>query len=521
MAQELVVSEQLFSRLGIGELNPAAALGDGSWRDGRGGFASMTPTLGLPLALVGRASEEDVEAVVQQAWRSFLHWREVPAPRRGLLVRDLALALREKKAALATLLSIEVGKIRTEAEGEIQEMIDIADYAVGLSRQFHGLTLPSERPRHHLLERWHPLGPVAVITAFNFPAAVWAWNAFIAAVCGNTVVWKPSPKAPLTAIAIQKLADEVCRDHGAQGVFSLILSDEVEVGQALAADCRLPLVSFTGSSAVGRQVARAVAGRFGRCLLECSGNNAVIIDASADLDLAIPAVVFGAVGTAGQRCTSTRRLLVHLERWDEVVSRLCEVYGRIAIGDPLAPETLLGPLIDEDARAEFVTAVADAQAAGGTLLHGGRQLEGHGFFVQPTLIQAENAWPVVQRETFAPLLYLIPCKDFDTALKLNNAVPQGLSSSLFTLDLRHAERFLSVAGSDCGIANINVGTSGAEIGAAFGGEKETGGGREAGSDSWKSYMRRQTQTVNYGTQLPLAQGLRFDLPPAPRKASKD
>ncbi len=504
------MSEQLFSRLGLGEFNPAAALGDGSWRDGHGGFASMTPVLGLPLALVGRATEEDREAVVQQACRSFLHWRDVPAPRRGLLVRDLAIALREHKADLATLLAIEVGKIRSEAEGEIQEMVDIADYAVGLSRQYHGLTLPSERPRHHLLERWQPLGPVAVITAFNFPAAVWAWNAFIAAVCGDTVVWKPSPKAPLTAIAIQRIADEVSRDHGAQGVFTLLLSDEAELGQALAADRRLPLVSFTGSSGVGRQLAQSVAARFGRCLLECSGNNAAIIDASADLELAIPAVVFGAVGTAGQRCTSTRRLLVHEARWAEAVERLVQAFGRIVSGDPLAPGVLLGPLIDEDARAEFVGAVAQSLAEGGTVLHGGRPLPGHGFYVEPTLVVAENHWPVVQRETFAPLLYLICCPDFETALKLNNAVPQGLSSSLFTLDLRHAERFLSAAGSDCGIANVNAGTSGAEIGGAFGGEKETGGGREAGSDAWKAYMRRQTQTVNYGCQLPLAQGVHFD-----------
>ncbi|HET7775615.1 MAG TPA: aldehyde dehydrogenase family protein [Azospira sp.] len=504
------MSEQLFSRLGLSELNPAAALGDGSWRDGHGGFASMTPVLGLPLALVGRATEADVEAVLQQACRTFLHWREVPAPRRGLLVRDLATALRERKGELATLLSIEVGKIRSEAEGEIQEMIDIADYAVGLSRQFHGLTLPSERPRHHLLERWQPLGPVAVITAFNFPAAVWAWNAFIAAVCGDTVVWKPSPKAPLTAIAIQRVVDEVCRDHGAQGVFTLLLSDGAALGEALVADPRLPLVSFTGSSRVGRQLAQTVAARFGRCLLECSGNNAVIIDASADLDLAIPAVLFGAVGTAGQRCTSTRRLLVHEARWEEVVSRLLQAYGHIVSGDPLATGVLLGPLIDEDARAEFVAAVVEAQAEGGQLIYGGRPQVGHGFYVEPTLMQAENHWPVVQRETFGPLLYLIPCADFDTALRFNNAVPQGLASALFTLDMRHAERFLSAAGSDCGIANVNVGTSGAEIGGAFGGEKETGGGREAGSDAWKSYMRRQTQTLNYGQQLPLAQGVRFE-----------
>ncbi|HJW03997.1 MAG TPA: aldehyde dehydrogenase family protein [Azospira sp.] len=506
------MSEELFSRLGLSEFNPAAALGDGSWRDGHGGFASMTPALGLPLALVGRATADDIEAVVARSLGKFHSWREVPAPRRGLVVRDIAAILRERKDDLATLLSIEVGKIKAEAEGEIQEMIDIAEYAQGLSRQLYGLTLASERPRHHLLERWQPLGPVAVITAFNFPAAVWAWNAFIAAVCGDTVIWKPSPKAPLTAIAIQRLVEEVCDAHGACSVFTLLLSDLPRVVETLAADRRIPLVSFTGSSAVGRQIARTVAERFGRCLLECSGNNAAIIDASADLDLAIPAVVFGAVGTAGQRCTTTRRLLVHQERWNEVVARLSHAYAQLTLGDPLTPGVLVGPLIDEDAREAFVLAVAEAHAQGGQLLWGGRVRIGHGFFVDPTLITAENHWPVVQRETFAPILYLIPCKDFDTALRYNNEVPQGLSSALFTLDMRHAERFLAVAGSDCGIANINVGTSGAEIGGAFGGEKETGGGREAGSDAWKAYMRRQTQTINYGTQLPLAQGIRFDLP---------
>jgi aldehyde dehydrogenase (NAD+) len=505
-------SEALLERLGILELNPSTALGDGSWREGVGGFASIDPAVGEPLALVQRAVPADLDQAVATARRNFRRWREVPAPRRGLFVRDLADALRDRKNDLGTLIALETGKIKAEADGEVQEMIDIADFAVGLSRRLEGSVFASERPQHRMFEQWHPLGPIAVITAFNFPAAVWAWNAMIAAVCGNTVVWKPSPKAPLTAIAVQRMADEVAARHGAHGVFSLALSDETWPVERLASDPRVPLVSFTGSSAVGRIVARLTAERFGRSLLECSGNNAVIVDASADLDLAVPAIVFGAVGTAGQRCTTTRRLIVHESRWDAVLERLLHAYRQVRIGDPLDPATLLGPLIDEDARRHFINAVTEAQAAGGELLHGGNALPGRGFFVEPTLMRADNAWPVVQRETFAPLLYLMPFRDFDEAIRLQNSVPQGLSSALFSNDLRHAERFTAATGSDCGIANVNLGTSGAEVGGAFGGEKETGGGREAGSDAWKAYMRRQTSTINWGSTLPLAQGINFGVP---------
>ncbi|MBI5786420.1 MAG: aldehyde dehydrogenase family protein [Rhodocyclales bacterium] len=504
----------LFNRLGIAEANAAVARGDGSWTRGHGGFASINPALGQPLATVGRADRDDLDELIGRARQAFPTWRDRPAPQRGLLVRDIAEALREHKDELGTLICLEVGKLKAEGNAEVQEMIDIADFAVGLSRQFHGLTLPSERPQHRMEERWHPRGVVGVITAFNFPAAVWAWNAFIAAVCGDVVVWKPSPHAPLTAIAIQNLVDPICVAHGVTGLFSLAISDDPARGAQLAADPRLDLLSFTGSSRVGGQVAATVAAHYGHCLLECSGNNAVIVDASADLELALPAILFGAIGTAGQRCTSTRRLFLHRACHDEVVARLTAAYAHLRVGDPLQPDTLVGPLIDEAARGAFVAAVAGARNAGGRVLHGGRTLPGPGCFVEPTLIAAENRWPVVQRETFAPILYVMPpFEDLADAIRDQNDVPQGLSSALFTRDLRHAELFLAAAGSDCGIANVNLGTSGAEIGGAFGGEKATGGGREAGSDAWKAYMRRQTCTVNWGDTLPLAQNLHFDLPP--------
>ncbi|CAG0958912.1 aldehyde dehydrogenase (NAD+) [Rhodocyclaceae bacterium] len=503
----------LFERLGLTGDNPAAALGDGRWLAGNGRFVSENPATGRPLAAVGRAGPAEYEAVLAGAAAAFLRWREVPAPRRGLLVRDIADELRRHREDLGTLVALEVGKIRAEGIGEIQEMIDIADFAVGLSRQLYGLTLPSERPEHRMMEQWHPLGVVGCITAFNFPAAVWSWNAFLAAVCGDTVVWKPSPKAPLTALALQRIADRVAARHDVGGVFSLLLADDPALGVLLAADRRVALLSFTGSSAAGRHVARSVAGRFGRCLLECSGNNAVVVDETADLELALPAILFGAVGTAGQRCTTTRRLIVHASRWDELTARLVRLYGQVVVGDPLDAATLMGPLIDAPAVEVFAAAVAEARAAGGTVLAGGAPLPGPGHFVAPTLIRAGNDWPVVQRETFAPILYLMPCRDFDAAVALQNAAPQGLSSALFTQNLRHAERWLAAGGSDCGIVNVNLGTSGAEIGGAFGGEKETGGGREAGSDAWKSYMRRQTATVNWGLGLPLAQGIRFGSSP--------
>ncbi|MGE5466286.1 MAG: aldehyde dehydrogenase family protein [Ignavibacteria bacterium] len=503
------LAEAVLSRLGLTETNLAAATGDGHWVRASASFVDENPTLAKPLGRVGRGTAHDYETVVAAAEHAQRRWREVPAPARGQFIREVGEELRRQKDDLGTLIAADVGKIKAEADGEVQEMIDIADFALGLSRQLYGLTLASERPQHRLMEQWHPLGVVGVVTAFNFPAAVWAWNAFIAAVCGDTVIWKPSPKAALTAIAIQRIVDRIAVRHGAEGVFTLFISDETAAGSRLAADPRIALVSFTGSSNVGRQVSQTVAGRFGRCLLECSGNNAVIVDESADLDLALPAVVFGAVGTAGQRCTTTRRLIVHESRFEEMAERLVEAYAQIRIGDPLDPATLVGPLIDQRAVEAFNAAVTETRSLGGQVLAGGSRLMRNGHFVAPTLMRADNVWPSVQRETFAPILYVMRYRDFDEALALNNAVRQGLSSSLFTLDMRHAERFLSAVGSDCGLANVNVGTSGAEIGGAFGGEKETGGGREAGSDAWKNYMRRQTSTVNWGTTLPLAQGIRF------------
>jgi aldehyde dehydrogenase (NAD+) len=445
------------------------------------------------------------------ACANFGQWRSVPAPRRGELVRLIGERLRRHKDALGTLVSLETGKIKQEGDGEVQEMIDIADFAVGQSRMLYGLTMHSERPRHRMYEQWHPLGVVGVVTAFNFPVAVWAWNAFIAAVAGNTVVWKPSPKAPLCALAVQALCNQAMEETGHRGVFSLFLTDRAELAERFAADPRVALVSFTGSSAAGRRVAQAVAARTGRCLLECSGNNAVIVDETADLGLAVPAIVFGAVGTAGQRCTSTRRLIVHESRFDELAARLAGVYRELRIGDPLDPATQVGPLIDARAVHAFEQALEELRGQGGEVLCGGGTLRRAGYFVEPALARAENRWPVVQRETFGPLLHLIRCGSLEEAIALNNDVPQGLSSALFTESLRHAEMFLSAAGSDCGIANVNIGTSGAEIGGAFGGEKETGGGREAGSDAWKAYMRRQTNTINWGHGLPLAQGIRFDI----------
>ena len=424
-------------------------------------------------------------------------------------MRRLADLLREYKEELGMLVSLETGKIKQEGLGEVQEMIDIADFAVGQSRMLFGSTMHSERPLHRMYEQWHPLGVVGVITAFNFPVAVWAWNAFIAAVCGDVVVWKPSPKTPLSAIAVQNLANRAMEDTGNSGVFSLFVSDSASLAEHFVADNRVALVSFTGSSKIGKRVAGICAAQMKRSLLECSGNNAVIVDDSADLELAMRAILFGAVGTAGQRCTSTRRLIVHESHIREVSDRLVRAYAQIKIGDPLDPDTLMGPLIDRVAVERFIESVGEIRAQGGEILYGGNVLERRGFFVEPTLARAKNEWPVVQRETFAPILYLMPYRTLDEAIAINNAVPQGLSSSIFTSSLKNAERFLSAVGSDCGIANVNIGTSGAEIGGAFGGEKETGGGREAGSDAWKAYVRRQTNTINFGDELPLAQGIKF------------
>ena len=499
----------LLARLGVAAENRGACLGPDRWRGGGASIASENPATGDAIARVRLADAADVDAVLATAAAAAVEWRAVPAPKRGEAVRRFGALLREHKDALGTLVALENGKIKAEGDGEVQEMIDIADFAVGQSRMLYGRTIASERPQHRMMEQWHPLGVVGVISAFNFPVAVWAWNAMLAAVCGNSTVWKPSPKTPLTALAVQHLANRVMTALELPPIFLLAICGNAET-RALVADPRVALVSFTGSSAVGREVATTVAARFGKCLLQCAGNNAVVVAADADLDLVVPSVLFGAVGTAGQRCTSTRRLLVHESRVAEVVLRLKGAYAQVRIGDPLDPSTLMGPLIDATAVANFRNAMAEAVAAGGAIACGGKVLPGPGFWVEPTIVTgARNDWPVVQRETFAPILYVIAFGTLAEAIAQNNGVPQGLSSAIFTQDLRAAEAFVAGTGSDCGIANVNLGTSGAEIGGAFGGEKETGGGRESGSDAWKAYMRRQTNTVNASRELPLAQGIRF------------
>jgi len=497
------------AQLGIAADNLGACLGPKLWRGAGPEIVSDNPATGRAIARVRLADATDVDAVLAAATAAACAWREVPAPKRGEAVRRFGMLLREHKDALGTLVALENGKIKAEGDGEVQEMIDIADFAVGQSRMLYGRTIASERPQHRMMEQWHPLGVVGVISAFNFPVAVWAWNAMLAAVCGNATVWKPSPKTPLTAVAVQHLANRVLTELQLPPIFLLAICGNAET-HALVADPRVALVSFTGSSAVGREIATTVAGRFGKSLLECAGNNAVIVAQDADLDLVVPSVLFGAVGTAGQRCTSTRRLIVHTSRMAEVVQRLKAAYAQVKIGDPLDSGTLMGPLIDAAAVENFRSAVAEAVAAGGEIVCGGKVRAGPGFWVEPTIVaNARNDWPVVQRETFAPILYVIGFDTLAEAIALNNAVPQGLSSAMFTQDMRAAEAFVAGTGSDCGIANVNLGTSGAEIGGAFGGEKETGGGRESGSDAWKAYMRRQTNTINASRELPLAQGIRF------------
>ncbi len=504
---------ELLSRLGIGAMNPGASSGSHWWSNTQdaGVLSSINPANGEVIAQVYAANAQDYARVVQEAQQAFTHWRNVPAPQRGDLVRQMGDALRTHKDDLGSLVSLEMGKIKQEGDGEVQEMIDMADFAVGQSRMLYGNTMHSERAQHRMYEQWHPLGVVGIISAFNFPVAVWAWNAFIAAIAGNTCVWKPSPKTPLTALAVQTICNRVMQDNGMPGIFSTFITNERDLAEQLVNDPRLPLISFTGSTAVGRQVAERVAHRMGRYLLELGGNNALIIDESADLQLAIPAVVFGAVGTAGQRCTSTRRLFIHDSMYDKVLKHLVAAYQQVKIGDPLQPDTLMGPLIDEAAITAYHSALTEAQQLGGSIIYGGNRLAMPGFYVEPTLVNAQNAWPVVQRETFAPIVYVMRYAQLTEVIATQNAVTQGLSSALFTNNLRHAELFLSAQGSDCGIANINIGTSGAEIGGAFGGEKDTGGGREAGSDAWKAYMRRQTNTINWGSTLPLAQGIKFDI----------
>ncbi len=503
--------EQVLKRLGIETVNSGVCASE--WLDQPGGaeIASLNPTTGEPIARVKTAARADYNNVVEAARSSFERWRLMPPPARGEVVRQLGLALREHKSDLGMLVTLEAGKIRSEGEGEVQEMIDMCDFATGLSRQLYGLTIASERTHHRLIEQWHPLGPIGVITAFNFPVAVWAWNATLAAVCGDTVIWKPSPQTPLTAIAVQKIVNKVFAEHQLGAVFSLCIDETSEVGRWMAEDRRLPLISATGSCGMGRSVAATVAGRLGRSLLELGGNNAMIVTESADLDMALRAVVFAAVGTAGQRCTSLRRLFIHDSVADEFIGRLLTAYRSLVIGEPWQDGALVGPLISAAARERMIRALDEVREQGGEVLCGGKIQKGPGYFVEPTIVRATADMPVVAQETFAPILYVMTYQQLDHAVTAHNSVDQGLSSAIFTRQLIEAEHFLSPAGSDCGIANVNVGTSGAEIGGAFGGEKDTGGGREAGSDAWKAYMRRQTCTINYGTELPLAQGVRFDI----------
>jgi aldehyde dehydrogenase (NAD+) len=504
---------EIFKQLGLAPVNASAWSGSHGWsEDGTAqSFDSINPSTGKPLAKIRASTAADYENVLASAVKTAAQWRAVPAPKRGEVVRLMGEELRRNKDALGSLIALENGKIKAEGDGEVQEMIDIADFAVGQSRMLYGLTMHSERSQHRMYEHWHPLGVVGVISAFNFPVAVWSWNAFLAAICGNVTVWKPSPKTSLCAIAVQHICNRVLQREKLPPIFQMFIDPGTQLANRFADDRRVALVSFTGSTQVGRQVGVKVAERMGKCLLELGGNNALIVDETANLKLAIPAIVFGAVGTAGQRCTSTRRVLVHRSRLAELERALIAAYGQVRIGDPLDPQTLMGPLIDQASVARYLAAVDTAKAQGGTLLCGGKVIAREGNFVEPAIVRARSDMAIVQAETFAPLLYLIPYDRFDEAIEIQNSVPQGLSSAVFTDSLQTAEQFLGATGSDCGIANVNLGTSGAEIGGAFGGEKETGGGREAGSDSWRAYMRRQTTTINWSPTLPLAQGIRFDL----------
>ena len=498
----------VFAALGLADHN--SGVFGGEWLDATGEpIEVVNPTTGETLATVTMASADDYDRVVASSVETFERWRLLPAPKRGQYVRQLGDALREKIQPLGALVTLEMGKILPEGIGEVQEMVDICDFAVGLSRQLYGNTMASERPNHRMYEHWHPLGPVGVISAFNFPVAVWSWNSALAAVCGDTVVWKPSERTPLTAIAVTRIANEVMKGSGYEGVFNLAVGDGATVGNLMNQDTRLPLISATGSCNMGRIVGPAVAQRLGRSLLELGGNNAVIVMDDADLDLAVRATLFSAVGTAGQRCTSLRRLLVHRAVSDKMVNRLIEAYQQVGIGDPLEPGTLMGPLVGERAIEQMMTALDIAREQGARIVTGGNRIDRPGYFVEPTIAVVPKEATITQQETFAPILWVIEFDTLEEAIQIQNGVTQGLSSAIFTESVKSAERFLSSAGSDCGIANVNIGTSGAEIGGAFGGEKETGGGREAGSDAWKAYMRRQTTTINWGDDLPLAQGIEF------------
>jgi aldehyde dehydrogenase (NAD+) len=505
-------TQALLTKVQVQPVNPGACTGPNGWIEDPAGkpLVSYNPASGEAIATVIQATAATYDQVVHQAQAAFEGWRMTPAPKRGLVVRDLGSALREACEPLGELVTLEMGKIRAEGIGEVQEMIDICDFALGLSRQLYGQTMHSERPGHRMYEQWHPLGPIGIITAFNFPVAVWSWNAALAAVCGDTMVWKPSPLTPLVSVAVQAICNRVMADHGLTGIFTLVVGENQEVGERLIQDPRLPLVSFTGSIRTGRHVAQTVAGRLGRTILELGGNNAIIVAPDANLDLAVRALVFGAVGTAGQRCTTTRRLIAHRSIVEELTDRLVRAYRTVPIGDPLHSGTLMGPLVTADAVTAMMAALDRAQAEGGVILTGGQRRPELGpTYVEPTIVRMPGQTPLVCEETFAPILYIMTYDTLDEAIALHNGVPQGLSSAIFTTNLLTAEEFLSPVGSDCGIANVNIGTSGAEIGGAFGGEKETGGGRESGSDAWKAYMRRQTNTINWSSRLPLAQGIQF------------
>ncbi len=502
----------LLKKLDLEEVNAGASTGPDQWiRDSAGKeLISYNPTDNQPIASVIQATSDGYEQVASAASDSFKTWQDMPAPKRGLLVRDLAELIREYQEPLGDLVSLEMGKIQAEGHGEIQEMIDICDFAVGLSRQLYGLTMHSERPSHRMYEQWQPLGPKREITAYNFPAAVWSWNAAIAAVCGDSTIWKPSSYVPLTAIAIQHLANKVMADYGLTGVFNLVIGSGSEVGELLLNDSRVELISFTGSTKIGRHVSEAVARRFGRTILELGGNNAIVVAEDADLDLATRAILFGAVGTSGQRCTSTRRIIVHEDKAQELEQRLINAYKQVRLGDPLEDGTLMGPLVAGVAVEEMFDALEKVKEEGGEIVAGGNARPDLGpNFVEPTIVRMPEQTEIVKQETFAPILYMLQYDTMEKAMEIHNDVPQGLSSAIFTDSMQTVETFLSSRGSDCGIANVNIGTSGAEIGGAFGGEKETGGGRESGSDAWKAYMRRQTNTINWSQELPLAQGIEF------------
>nr|WP_321401620.1 aldehyde dehydrogenase family protein [uncultured Desulfobacter sp.] len=509
--------KQILDALGIKPVNSGATTGGSNgWLNTKGKeLVSYSPINGKPIASVLMAERQDYDAVMAKAQAAFTSFRMMPAPRRGEIVRRIGDVLRDNKEALGALISLEVGKIRPEGEGEVQEMIDIAYFAMGLSRQLYGLTMHSERPAHRMYEQWHPLGIVGLITSFNFPAAPWSWNSLIASVCGDAIVFKPSSKTPLTSIAIQNIIAPIVDEFGVEGIFNMVIGSRDDVGEPMLHDSRIPLISATGSTAMGKHVGQVVGGRLGRSLLELGGNNAIIVTEDADIDMAVRATLFGAVGTAGQRCTSTRRIIIHASVKETFVNNLVNAYKQVTVGNPLDEDTLMGPLIDEGAVLAMEAALKSVKASGGKVLCGGERIsvpgcEG-GHYVLPAVAEVKNDFPIVQSETFAPVLYIIEYKSFEQALELHNDVPQGLSSSIFTTALHYQEAFLAHSGSDCGIANVNLGTSGAEIGGAFGGEKETGGGRESGSDAWKVYMRRQTNTINWGKELPLAQGIEFNI----------